>query len=211
MGHADEAFTADEFRVGIVCLVECELAIDEALRDVIDDAVLEGAVALQPPWVFVVPHADGLGVPGLVFGVGVPACDVHVVHAAVVEGGSLVFVPFSGGESGRHVADADDGELADFSASDKILHDLRVPGIAEVEVDGAELVGRFFELDDVPLFAEFVGEGFFADDVLAGLYCLLDSACPGVGQCEKTDALHFGVIPDIAFVGSENGLRSYLV
>ena len=90
--HADEAFAADEFCVGVVGLVFGKLSIDEALCDVIDDAVLEGAVTLQPPRVFIVPHADGLCVSCLVLGVGIPAGDIDVVHAAVVEGGSFVFV-----------------------------------------------------------------------------------------------------------------------
>ena len=66
-------------------LVFCKLAIDEALCDVVDNAVLECSVTLQPPRVFIVPHTDSLRVSRLVFRVGIPAGDVDVVHSAVVE------------------------------------------------------------------------------------------------------------------------------
>ena len=204
--HAYEAFAADEFRIGVVCLVECELTIDEALCDVVDDAVLEGPMALQPPWVFVVPHANGLSVSCLVLRIGIPTGYVDIVHAAVVEGRAFEFVPFSWGESWCHVADAYDGEFAYLSALDEVLHGLGVPCVSEVEVDGAELVCRLLELDHVPFLAEFVGEWFLADDVFASLDCFLYSACSCVSQGEEAHALHFGVVPEVAFVWGEDGL-----
>lgn len=81
-------------------LVSGELSVDEALCDIEGDAVLERTVALYPPRVLVVPHPHALGMPGLVFTVGIPAGDVYVVHAAVVVGGTLIFVSSPGANPG---------------------------------------------------------------------------------------------------------------
>ena len=132
--HAGDALRADDVDVGVVGLVLGQLSVDVALRDVEYHAVFERAVALEPPRVLVVPHADRLRVPCLVFRAGVPAGDVHVVHAAVVEGRTFVFVSLAGCESRGHVADADDRQLADLALRDEVADGLVIPGIAQIEV-----------------------------------------------------------------------------
>ena len=109
------------------------------------------------------------------------------------------------------MTDSDDGQFAYLAAFDEVFHGLRVPCISEVEVDCAELVGGFFEFDDVPFLLKFIGEWLFADYVFACLDCFFYAACPCVGQCEKTDALHFRVVPEVSFVGCKDGVGCYLV
>ena len=95
--HAHDALGADDVCICIVSLLLGQLPVDEALGDVVGHAVLECAVALQPPGILVVPHPHSLCVPGLVFAPGIPACDVYIVHPAIMECGPFVFVPFAGG------------------------------------------------------------------------------------------------------------------
>ena len=81
-----------------------------------------------------IPHLDALGVPGVVLAAGVPAGDVDIVHAAVVEWRALGLVAFAGHVAGRHVADADDGKIADLAFLDEVDDFLVVPGVAIEEV-----------------------------------------------------------------------------
>src|SRR4029079_2264777 len=100
VAHAGDAPGADAVDVAVVGLVFGKVAIDKALGDVEDDAIFEGAVALHPPGVLVIPHANALGVPGFVFGAGVPAGDVDVMHPAVVEWRAFGLVAFGGHVAG---------------------------------------------------------------------------------------------------------------
>ena len=108
-------------------LVFGKLPVNEALGDVENHAVVKSAVALYPPRVLVVPHVDPLRVPALVFTPGIPPRDVNVVHPAVMESRPLMFVPLARHKPRSHVADAEDGQLPDFSLLDVVFHALVVP------------------------------------------------------------------------------------
>ena len=175
-----------------------QLAVDMPLGDVEHHAVLERAVALQPPGVLVVPHPHGLGIPGLEFRLGIPACDVHVVHAAVVERGTFVFVARS--QSRSHVADPDDGQFADLALGDEIFDRIVIPGVAQVEVHRREQGRVLGQLDGLPFVFDTVGNGFFSDDVLARGESPLDLRFARVGQSEQPHDLHFGIVENNLFV-----------
>ena len=160
VGHAGDALRADDVDVGVVGLVLGQLPVDVPLRDVEDDAVLERPVALQPPGILVVPHPDGLCVPAPELRAGVPAGDVHVVHAAVVEGRSFVFVPLAGCQPRGHVADPDDGQFADLALFDEVFDGFVVPRIAQVEIDRREHVALLGQFDCLPLLFDAFGNGF---------------------------------------------------
>ena len=172
-----------------------------SLGNVEYDAVLERAVALEPPRILVIPHADGLCVPGLEFRFGIPACDVHVVHAAVMERRALEFVSFARGQPRCHVAYADDRQFADFALCDKILDGVVVPRIAQVKVHRREDFGLLGQRDRLPLLFHRVGDRFLGDDVLPARNCFLNLLRAGIRQCEQPDHLNLGVVEYDLFVG----------
>lgn len=132
------------------------------MGDIEDDAVGESAVGLDLPRVFVVPHAEALRVPGLVFTMRVPARDVDVVHAAIVERRALGVASFEGHMAGGQVADADNGEVADFTVLDELLNFFVIPGVAIEQVDGDKTVARFNFADELPFGFHVSGDGFSA-------------------------------------------------
>lgn len=198
--HACDALRADDVHIGIVGLGLGQLAVDMPLGDVEHHAVLERAVALQPPGVLVVPHPHGLGIPSLEFRLGIPACDVHVVHAAVVERGAFVFVALARSQSRSHVADPDDGQFADLALGDEIFDRIVIPGVAQVEVHRREQGRVLGQLDGLPFVFDTVGNGFFSDDVLARGESPLDLRFARVGQSEQPHDLHFGIVENNLFV-----------
>ena len=201
VGHAGDALGADDVDIGVVGLGLGQLPVDMPLGDVEDHAVLERAVALEPPRVLVVPHAQGLCVPSLEFGPCVPARDVDVMHAAVVERGAFVFMPFARDETGRHVADAHDGQFADLTLCDEILDRIMIPRVAQIEVHGGEQGRAFGHFDGFPFVLYAVGDGFFGDDVLACGKSLFDLRFAGVGQGEESYDLNRGIVENELFVG----------
>ena len=126
-------------------------------------------MTLQPPRVLIVPHPDSLCMPGLVFRIGIPAADIHIVHSAVMERGSLKFVTLSRRKSRRHVTNAYDGQLAYLTRLYKVLHLLGVPSITQIEVHRAFSVGAFLHLHHLPLVFSLVGQGFLAYHMFAAL------------------------------------------
>ena len=179
-------------------LVFRQLPVHEALRDVEHHPALKRAVALQPPGVFVVPHAQALGVPRLELALGIPACNVHIVHAAVVEGGTLVFVPFARCKSRRHVADADDGQFAYLALVYPMFYIIMVPRVAQVQVDGREDGGVLGSFHRLPFFLNAFGNGFLADDVFSTCHGFLNLVPARVGQGKQSD--HFYAVVGKHFV-----------
>ena len=125
------------------------------------------------------------------------------MHAAVVEGRTLVFVSFAGCESRGHVADADDRQLADLALRDEVADGLVIPGIAQIEVHRREQ-GRFFgQLHGLPLLFGAFGDRFFRNDVFPGGDGLFDLFLAGVGQGEKPHDLDLGIVENHLFVGDD--------
>ena len=127
VAHADNPFGPDDVDIRIMSLVFGKLPVNEALGNIENHAVGESAVALYPPGVLVIPHIDSLRVPALVFTPGIPPRNVNVMHPAVVESRPLMFVPLARHKPRSHVADAEDGQLPDFTLLDVMLHVLVVP------------------------------------------------------------------------------------
>src|SRR5690606_22036972 len=123
---------------------------------------------LHPPGILVVPHADALGVPGLVFALGIPAGDIHVMHAAVVEWRAFRLVALGGHVAGGHVADAHYRQVADLAFGDESLDFLVVPGIAIEQVDRNKAVAGLDPPAQIPLGLAVGGDGLFRKNVFVG-------------------------------------------
>ena len=148
--------------------------------------------------------------PGVKFAFGVPAGDVDVVHAAVVERGAFGFMAFGGHVAGGHVADADDGEVADFAGGDVLLDFFVVPGVAVEHVDGDEAVGFFDFLDEGPFGFDVGGERFFGEDVFVVLEGAAEEIGAGVGEGEEADDFEGWVGEDLLGVGGYEGFGEEL-
>ena len=205
MRHAHDTFRTDNVRICVMSLVSGELSVDESLCDIERDAVLESAVALHPPGVLVVPHPHALRMPALVFTVGIPAGDVYVVHAAVVVGGTLIFVSLARCQSRSHVADAQDGKFANLAFIDKLLHSLVIPGVAQIKVDSGNAVILFNQVHNFPFLINGVGNGFLRQDVLMAPDSFLYLFFSGICQCKKTNSFYTLVIKDFLFIGYDSG------
>ena len=186
-------------------LVSGELSVDEALCDIEGDAVLERTVALYPPRVLVVPHPHALGMPGLVFTVGIPAGDVYVVHAAVVVGGTLIFVSLARRQSRSHVADAQDSQFANLAFIDKLLHSLVIPGVPQIKVDSGNAIILFNQVHNFPFLINGIGNGFLRQDMLIAPDSFLYLFFSGICQCKKTNSFYTLVIKDFLFIGYDSG------
>ena len=77
-----------------------------------------------------------------VLATSVPAGEVHVVHATVVEGWSFRLVAFGRQEVRRQVCDVKDGQLPDLPRRDELAHRPVVPGVAVEEVNRDQAVAR---------------------------------------------------------------------
>src|SRR5271165_4880590 len=128
-------FGADRIHIAIVRLLFGQVPVDKSLGNVEHHAVGECAVRLHPPRIFVPPGANPLGMPGLVFALGVPAGYVHVMHPAVVERRAFGIVPFQRHVARRHMADPDHGQVANLPLRNKSLNVLVVPGVPIEQVD----------------------------------------------------------------------------
>ena len=186
-------------------LVSGELSVDESLCDIEGDAVLERTVALYPPRVLIVPHTHSLRMPGLVFTVGIPAGNVYVVHAAVVVGGTLIFVSLARRQSRSHVADAQDGQFANFAFIDKLLHSLVIPGVAQIKVDSSNAVILFNQVHNFPFLVNGIGNGFLRQDVLMASDSFLYLLFSGICQCKKTNSFYTLVVKDFLFIRYDSG------
>lgn len=185
-------------------LVSGELSVDEALCDIEGDAVLERTVALYPPRVLVVPHPHALGMPGLVFTVGIPAGDVYVVHAAVVVGGTLIFVSLARCQSRSHVADAQDGKFANLAFIDKLLHSLVIPGVAQIKVDSGNAVILSIR-STISHSLSMVSAMGFSVRMCLWLRTAFSIVLSGICQCKKTNSFYTLVIKDFLFIGYDSG------
>ena len=115
-------------------------------------------------------------------------------------------MPFARDETGRHVADAHDGQFADLTLCDEILDRIMIPRVAQIEVDGGEQGRAFGHFDGFPFVLYAVGDGFLGDDVLACGKSLFDLRFAGVGQGEESYDLNRGIVENELFVGDD--LRS---
>ena len=129
------------------------------------------------------------------------------MHAAVVECRAFELVPFAGGQSRGHVADPDDGQLADLALGDEILDRIVIPGVAQIEVDRGEERRVFSQFHGFPFVFDVVGNGFFGNDVFSAGESLFDLRFPRVGQGEQSHGLYGGVVEDFLFVGDHFRLR----
>lgn len=127
MGHSGYPFGPDDIDVGIMGLLGRQLPVDMPLGDVEHYSVGECSVALQPPGVFICPHAHRLGVAGFEFGVCEPPGCIDIVHSTVVECGAFSLVSLSGSQAGGHVAHTEDGEVAKLSRCDALVEFPQIP------------------------------------------------------------------------------------
>jgi hypothetical protein len=210
VGHAGDAFAADGVDVTVVRLILRKMAVDEALTDVEDDSVDESAVNLHPPGILVIPHGKALGVPGLVFASCVPTCDVDVVHAAIVKGRALGFMALEGHVARGHVADANDGEVADFALCDELLNFLVIPGVAVEQINRDETVAGFDFADELPFGFDVGRDGLFGKHMLAVGQGLADLLRTGICQGEQADGVDAGISKDGVGSAVDDGVRSVL-
>ena len=202
VAHAGDAFGADCVNVAVVRLFLGQVPVDKSLGDVEYHSIGKGAVGLHPPGIFVVPHANALSVPGFVFALRVPAGDVDVVHAAVMERRTFGIVAFQRHVAGRHVADADHGQIADLALGDEALDIFVIPGIAIEEIDGDEAVAGFDLVHEVP-FCGYVGANrFFRQHVFPVCQSMANLLRACICQGEQTHGIDGRV--------AENRLRAFV-
>ena len=158
--HAHNAFGANKLHIRVVCLVFRQLPIYKALCDVEHDTVFKRAMTLQPPRLLVAPHTHALSVPCSIFAAGIPACNVNIVHAAVVKAGALIFVTFAWRQSWCHVAHTNDGQFAQFALVNKTSHGLVIPRVAQIQVHGRQHMSFLGGVNHLPFALYGVGDGF---------------------------------------------------
>src|SRR6476469_2627518 len=127
------------------------MSVDKPLRDIKHNSVSKGAVRLYPPRVFVTPHPETLRMPRFVFALSVPARHINVVHAAIMKWRAFRIVALKRHVSGRHVADTDQGQIANLACGNEPLDLLVIPGIAIEEIYGHETVAGLNLADQIPL------------------------------------------------------------
>ena len=184
VAHARDALGADRVDVTIVRLIFSQVAVDESLGNIEDDAVGKSAVRLYPPRIFVSPHAEALRVPGLIFALRIPARDIDVVHSAIVEWRAFGIVAFERHVSGRHMADADHSQVADFTVGNEVLNFFVIPGVAVEQIDGNEAVAGLDLADELPFGRDVGSDRLFREHVLVELESLSNLRGPCVGESE---------------------------
>ena len=163
--HSANSFCADGFHVAVVRLLRGQMAIDKSLSDVEDNSIGELPVRVHPPGIFVIPHPDSLGVPFLIFALGVPASDVNIVHSTVVKRRTFRFVTLGGHVAGRHVANPQDRQIADFSLGDERPHILVIPRVSVEQINRDEPIAGLDFLDQLPFRLDIRRQRFLGDDM----------------------------------------------
>jgi hypothetical protein len=96
-------------------------------------------------------------------------------------------VSLAGHEAGRHVADANDGQLADLSAGDEREDLLVIPGVAIEQIDGDDAPGDLDRLDKAPPGPGVGGDRLFSQHMEVARKRLADQIGPSIGEREKAD------------------------
>ena len=151
---------------------------------------------LNPPRILVVPHANALRVPGLVFAVGVPAGDIDIMHAAIVKGRPFGIVSFHGHMPGRHVADTDHSQITNLGLGDKPLYIFVIPRIPIEKVDRNEAVAGLDLAHQLPFGGHVGAERLFGQNVLAARQSSVDLLRPRVSQGEQSHHIDGGIGKD---------------
>ena len=84
------------------------------------------------------------------------------------------------------MADAQDGQFADFSFVDELPHGVVIPRVAQVEVDAADQSAGFRHVHHLPFFLYRVGYRFFGQNMFPVSNRLFDLFFPRVCQGEKS-------------------------
>src|SRR5690348_1357596 len=166
------------------------MAIDETLRNVEDNAICECAVRLYPPGILVAPHANALRVPGLVFTLGVPARDVHVMHAAVMKRRALGIMALERHVSGRHMTNANHSEFSNLAVCDETLNFLVIPSVAVEQIHSYEPITRLNFANQLPFRGNVCTHRLLRQDMLAAGQSLTNLERPRIGKREQANDIN---------------------
>ena len=81
-------------------LVFRQLPIHKALGNIENNPILECAMALKPPRVFIIPHPHSLRMPSLIITTRIPSGYIHIVHPQSWNAGPSYSCPSPGANPG---------------------------------------------------------------------------------------------------------------
>jgi hypothetical protein len=118
------------------------------------------------------------------------------MHAAIVKGRPFGIVSFHRHMAGRHVADADHGQVANLAFGDKPPYIFVISRISIEKIDCNEAVAGLDLAHQLPLGGHVGGKRFFRQHELAARQSLADLLRPRVCQGEEADHINGGIGED---------------
>ena len=109
-------------------------------------------------------------------------------------------MPLSRRQAGGHVADADNGQLANLAPPDKFLDRVVIPRATQIKIHRAQRLGFLHATHGLPLALDRIRHRLFRHDMLPASHRLPDLPQAGIRQGEQSDDLNLRVLENLPLV-----------